>query len=232
MRIQIIIAIALLLQLSSLAQDSGTNFKPRELPESPQRPGILLKTNPFTILWGTIPFTAEYRLVAEMVTSSDQSVQISASYLGKSPIVSILEEDSAWGVGKLIVKGYRFQLSYKYYLSGLTGTSNPNRKYAPEGIYVAPHISYATAILTNKPLQQYNIYIRGSHLNVVLLGGYQIFLGEHVAIDFFSGVGYKKNVWLERYANRVQTINMDEFPAFYNSPVKVMLGFNLGIAIN
>jgi len=194
---------------------------------------IVVKTNPFTPIWGTIPFTAEYRFVGEFVTARQQSWMLGVSYLGKSPLLNAIE-DSAASNGELpfTVRGYRLQAGYRFYLNKMLeplGLSSNGE--APKGYYIMPHFSYSEAKFSDRYLNQYDVYLRITHVNYNVLMGYQSFIRSNIAIDMFAGLGYKENRWIQRdFAGNFSTEETDELGEYYNSPVKISLGFHVGIA--
>lgn len=199
-----------------------------ERPVNPQPYSLVLKTNPLPILWGPVFFTSEYRFINEFVVAPNQSSQIGISFLGKSPIFSLF--DNAFNQNnqlKVMVRGFRFQLSHRFYLNRAIGISND---YAPEGFYIGPLFSYSTARYTNRYLNLYDIYVRSTHVNLNLIGGYQLFLPDDFVIDVFAGMGYKENTWVENTPPTFTPINTEDFGPFYNSNLKIILGFNIGKA--
>lgn len=204
--------------------------------------GNIIKFNPLPILWGPIPFTAEYRILREIPIGEDQSIQVGISYLGKSPFVSIAENSYNSGAGpngtgpgntnpngtislnapelKLTISGYRLQLSHRIFLGD---------DLTPKGPYVGPHISYSEAFISDKYISRYQQYIRVSHFNVNYLIGYQSVLWDKVALDVFTGLGFKKNKWEENSSGLYRPMNTDDIP-LYDFPIKFTLGFNVGIA--
>lgn len=195
----------------------------------------VLKSNPFSIMWGPIPFTAEYKIGYEAVTGPKQSSQVMFSYLGKSPIFSLLESDLANQQGqdiKLLFQGFRFQGSHRFFAHGLEEALHlGTHEYAPEGLYISPHISYSTVRISNKYLNSYDIYIRGSHFNINLNVGYQLFISDRLCVEGFAGLGYKRNWWQERFSSSVvQGIDTQEFGALYNNPVRFSIGYTFGYA--
>lgn len=195
---------------------------------NPQAVNNIIKTNPLAILWGSIPLTAEYRVMIELTSSRNQSNQIGISYLGKSPVLKLFE-DSIEELNLLIVRGIRFQASHKFYINKLGDLLGlPYSEYAPHGLYISPHLSYSTAKFSTKFLNSQDVFIKGTHFNVNLLAGYQL-IRDFWALDFFAGLGYKKNTWIEQDQQNSININTSDFGKFYNSPVKLNLGFNVGV---
>ena len=157
---------------------------------NPQAVNTIIKTNPLTILWGSIPLTAEYRVMVEQTSSKNQSDQIGISYLGKSPVLKLFE-DSTEDSNLLIVRGFRFQASHKFYINKLGDLLGlPFSEYAPHGLYISPHLSYSTAKFSTKFLNSRDVFIRITHFNVNFLVGYQL-IHDFWALDFFVGLGYK-----------------------------------------
>ncbi len=124
---------------------------------------------------------------------------------------------------KLKVRGWRFQLAFRYYLS---------KRNAPRGFYCGPQLSYSYATITTASLSPYNIYIKGTHFNLNALVGYQAIIRDKVAFDFFFGLGYKKNTWIEYYSpTRAYTIHdFDNITPLYKLPIKITFGINFGLA--
>ena len=198
-----------------------------EKPLSPQPYTLVLKTNPLPVIWGPVWFTSEYRFVNEFVVAPNQSSQIGISFLGKSPIFSWF--DNTFNQSnrlKVLVRGFRFQLSHKFYLNELLNTG----LYAPQNFYIGPLFSYSTARYTNKYLNLYDIYVRSTHINLNFIAGYQWISSKSYAIDMFAGMGYKKNTWIEHSPPTFTPMNTDDFGPFYNSNLKLIFGFNVGKA--
>ena len=195
--------------------------------DNPQTVSTVIKTNPLAVLWGSIPFTSEYRFMIELTSSKKQSDQIGISYLGKSPVLKLFE-DTIENLNLLIVRGIRFQGAHKFYINKLgIYFGLPGSEYAPNGLYLSPHLSYSTAKFSTKFFNSRDVFIRTTHFNVNLLLGYQL-IREYWALDFFAGMGYKNNIWIEHDQQNSININTSDFGPLYNSPVKLNLGFNVG----
>jgi hypothetical protein len=197
-------------------QDSlySNSFEPRK--------NNIIKTNPLTIIQGSIPFTAEYRLILEHMLGNKSSIQIGGSYLGKSPLQVYNEANSTDPV-RLIVKGYRFQAEFRYYISGFI-----NDKTAPEGFYVAPSFSLSHAKFTNRYYNTYNEYISFDYTNYCLKAGYQL-MDNTLTLDFFTGIGYRNNILVDKINSPAQANKIKDFEV-YHGPLKLLLGFNMGYA--
>ncbi len=215
----IICVISIISVISCYGQDEEiTPLGERQPAYNPQTVNTIIKTNPFPVLWGPIPYTAEYRAIIELTSSKNQSDQFGISYLGKSPVIKLLE-DSIEELKLLIVRGLRFQASHKFYIMD----------YAPHGFYISPHLSYSKAKFSTKFLNSRDIFISATHLNVNLLAGYQ-FVPDFWVFDIFAGLGYKKNTWIQHDPQNTINLDTSDF-GIYNSPVKLTLGFNVGIVL-
>lgn len=197
----------------------------RDVPNAP-RVNRLLKTNLLPIICGPIwYYTSEYRLVYENAIARKQSVQIGASYLGKSMIQSRIEEsDTAFTNYDLHYKiyGFRFQAAYRFY---------PFSKGEPKGFYISPMVSYSSAKITTEYWQQLDQYIKIVHVNYNLLGGVQFAPGDAVCIDLFWGLGYKQNDWLEKTAKGTFPVEEEYIPDTEKLHIKFTFGFNFGIVL-
>lgn len=187
------------------------------------------KTNPFSILWGPIPYTAEYKLIRETAFSAHSSFVVGISFLGKSPLLSQAEKatqnngiNASRPNAELKVRGWRFQIAYRYYLG---------KRKAPRGVWCGPQLSWSNAIISTKSWNAANNYLEATHFNLNALAGYQVIIRDKVSFDFFFGLGYKKNTWWEHYAGRVTVIHdFDKITPLYDKPVKITLGINFGLA--
>lgn len=174
------------------------------------------------MLVGPIIFTAEYRFSFEMVLSKKQSFQIGLSYLGKSLYLYLLEKsDSAYQQSnmKFLVRGYRFQFSYKWF---------PGRDDAPSGLYIGPHFSYSYCKITTKYLNLRDEYLKATYVNYDGIVGYQYIYNKY-AFDFFCGLGYRDNAWFEHFNQVNSPMDENDFLG-YRGDLKIILGINIGLA--
>jgi hypothetical protein len=207
----------------------------KEILDQKHKALTVYKTNPAALLWGAIPFTSEIRLVREDVIAPQQSLQIGLSYLTKGPFVRLIEQamkannPGGFGNYSIIFNGFRFQGTYKIYLNDFFNQIFSTDAHAPQGFYIAPHLSYSQAKLTLKPLAARQIYIDMIHFNTGLLWGVQLASRKGLAIDFFSGMGYKRNVWFEQAGpfNR-QQMDLSDFGLLLNGNFKLYGGLNIG----
>lgn len=175
----IIVIVALVITTgNALAQD---DFNPK----------FVVKTNPLAALGGPfwitiIPITGEYKVLFEVKTLPKQSFTIGASYLGPSLLLNLDEITSDGStVTGINTAGFRVQGTYKFFISRNTE--------APEGFYVGPNISYASASLTNKDVTEDKI--SATKLNFNGLIGYQLITGGGFALDIYTGLGIKSSKW-------------------------------------
>lgn len=185
----------------------------------------IIKTNLLPILMGSLPLTSEYRLLGEFMVATNQSISISGSYLGKNIFYKLLIDSINTGLPTYI-KGYRFQLAYKYYLT--------HKKFMPRGFYLSPHCSYSSADYSIAPLNNSPDYIRITNFNANLLFGFQMLAKNTVAFDLFTGIGYKNYTYKEYLTinknKSIITYNPSELDPFYGSHFNfILIGFNFGI---
>ncbi|MBL4658600.1 MAG: hypothetical protein JKX73_11405 [Flavobacteriales bacterium] len=182
----------------------------------------VFKTNPLSMLWGSIPLTAEFVALYEFVSAPQQSSQVGISYISKSPILKVFE-DTIQDLKLLTINGVRLQLSHRlYFLS--------QYDFAPRGLYFAPQISYATVKVSTKHYSSRDVYIRVTQFNANMLIGWQWINGGDYTIDVFTGLGYKDNIWEGHDSQTTIRIDNDEFGGYYSSNFKFSIGFHLGIA--
>jgi len=183
----------------------------------------IIKTNLLPAFWGPIPFSSEYRLITELHTGKKQSIQIGGSYLGKSLLLLLFEDSlQKQGIQKIIIRGYRFQCAYKFYLSAAD--------YTYKRWYLAPYISYSSAKISDRQAQINFDYLQITHFNINILLGYQKIFNDFIVLDVFTGLGYKNNTWDDhKTKTNYSSINIDEL-GIYSSNFKFTLGFNIGIA--
>jgi hypothetical protein len=176
------------------------------------------KTNPLAALGGplwvtVVPITGEYKLLFEAKTARKQTIEVGMSYLGPSAFINLdklSENDSVSGVH---TSGYRVQLAYKFFVT---------KNEAPEGFYVAPHVSYAKARIEDK--DHTSDYIEASKLNVDVLLGYQVVTGGGFVFNVYTGLGLK--VRDIDYPNE----SSFSFDTYNDARPNVVMGFSFGFA--
>lgn len=200
----------------------------------PPAKSFYLKANPFTILWGQVPFTGEYRLGLEMVGNSKVSYQVLAGYLTKSPLLESLVQATTPGApstSDIEMPGFRLQGQVRRYVSKFTYKTDLKSAMLPSGVYVALHASYAQANLRYRGVSTQRTTF--TNANLLGLAGLQLLTASGFGLDVFGGLGYKRNTITEYdYFGRAKALDLEEFQgAYYASPVKITLGFNFTIGL-
>lgn len=187
-------------------------------------PPFILKTSPTAFLWGGVfPFTAEYRLMAEITTGRRQSQQAGISYLGKSLFLEAIEKSQNIRNTEFKVSGWRVQYAIKFFWIG-------KRHHAPYGFYFGPMVSYANAHISLGLKRYYsNAYFDFRHFNINGIIGVQAGKINRVTLDIYAGLGYKNNkVWYHSTNNKMEVFDTEEFGDLYNSHLNGVFGVNLG----
>jgi len=182
--------------------------------------GTIIKTNPMAILWGPIPFSAEYRLVYETLIMPRQSLLVGASYLGKSLLLTMSEmmDSSLQNQAKTKVNGFRVQLEYRLYFKN---------KNAPSwGYYIAPHFSYSKADFYDEYYINFGYITQFRYMDYGIIVGNQNVLASS-ALDIWIGAGYKQH-----YAYWIQPKKIEEIDDYepFLLHLKLYFGINFGIA--
>jgi len=152
-----------------------------------------IKTNPLSALGGpfwvvVIPVTGEYKLLLETAVSEKSSVQLGVGYIGPSALVNLddlASDESGTEITGIKTSGFRFQGWYKYFLS--------RDLSAPEGFYIGPHVSYASANIKNKSDETQKIAATKLNINGVI--GYQMITSGGFTLDIFTGMGFVSRKW-------------------------------------
>jgi hypothetical protein len=143
------------------------------------------KTNPLAALGGPlyvlfVPVTGEYKVLFEARTTRNQSIEIGTSYLGPSVLLNLDQLSDKDSISGVKTSGFRVQLTYKFFLT---------KESAPEGFYVGPHVSYATARIKNKDNTDDDF--GASKLNMDVLLGYQLITAGGFTLNVYTGLGLK-----------------------------------------
>ena len=105
---------------------------------------------------------------------------------------------------------------YKFFLSRDTE--------APEGLYVGPHFSYASASITSKDNSDDKVDMMKMNINGII--GYQLISSGGFALDIFTGLGVKSRKWTTSGESE------DIFDLNFNNKASasVAFGFSFGYA--
>lgn len=205
------------------------------LPEPRQHPDKIVKSNPLTTIWGTLPFTAQYRLGVERILGREMTTQLDISYLGKSPLLRLVEDSLFQRTGRRYnfrVSGWSIRLWYKWYLTGLMDEGRLPRNggdYAPWGYYISAYFSHSYAHLRPRSLNNAGpIDLRMRHTNVNLVIGQQYLVLDRVSMDVWLGLGWKQNTWHRKdHHNRIHRVPQDEM-MFYGGDYRLSTGLSIG----
>ena len=211
-RIKTILMMIVILTITASSAFSQEAFSPR----------FTIKTNPLAALGGPfwvaiIPVTGEYKVLFEAKTLPKQSVTVGASYIGPSLLLN-LDELSADGedISGINTAGFKVQLMYKFFISRNTE--------APEGFYVGPHGSYASASITSKDVLEDKIGMTKMNVNAVI--GYQMITDGGFTLDFYTGFGFKDMKWsFEGDSGEVFELDVND-----KASPSVAFGLNFGYA--
>lgn len=180
-----------------------------------------LKTNPLAALGGpfwvvVIPVTGEYKVYFETAITGKTSFQLGASYIGPSVLIN-LDELTKSGDGKISgvkTNGFRVQGTYKIFIS--------RDLKAPEGFYLGPNFSYATASVTSRDNSADKV--NGYKINVNGIIGYQLITSGGFTLDIFTGLGFVSRKF------DVSGENFDPAEFKTKNSVSVPLGMAFGYA--
>lgn len=227
-----VVAIALFLTaVSGVVFAQQKNPSPLLHDKSPKL--VYLKLYPMAVLASQIPGTGELRGGLEVVLSHKVTAQVNAGYLYKSPLFPLIYADTSglWNAFKF--PGYRFQGQARYYYLKLNNQKTLSQVFAPSGLYIALHASYAQASLIPKVSFLRFPRVDFSHVNITSLMGLQLLYRDQLGVDLFCGLGYKQNtvVAFDFFGNKTVIPATTFGGDFYASPVKVMAGIGLTLGL-
>lgn len=184
-------------------------------------PTNVIKTNPLALIISQIPFTGEARLMYERAFSHRNATMVGISYVFPNfLIIDSLQALSNRLNLTISMAGFRVQAAQKVYLS--------SKKRAPYGLYIAPHASVYSARIYIR--QNRSFYLNTVFTNVSLIAGYQIIIMDALALDVYTGLGYRYNFLNEKngVGMPLTTTSLHtDFP--YRSHVKLTFSINAGI---
>lgn len=179
-----------------------------------------IKTNPLAALGGpfwvvVIPVTGEYKVLFEAAVAEKSSVQLGVSYIGPSILLNLDELTGDEGeISGLKTSGFRGQGMFRYFVS--------RDLPAPEGFYLGPHVSYATATIKSKDNAEDNIKASKVNLNAVI--GYQLITSGGFTLDIFTGMGFVSRKW------DISGSDFDNDMFKNRTSVTIPFGFSFGYA--
>ncbi|MFN8210966.1 MAG: DUF3575 domain-containing protein [Bacteroidales bacterium] len=206
------------LVIPTMAQQAGT----ASTAKADKDYKFTIKTNPLNALGGpfwfvVVPITGEYKLLLEAAVTEKISIQLGASYIGPSVLLNLdkLTTDTS-NIASIKTSGYKFSGMVKYFLS--------RDLPAPQGFYIGPHFSYASAKIANKQSPETN-YVGAKKLCINAVIGYQMITSGGFTLDVFTGVGYVKRDW-----NYNGTTSGDFDLGKNRSGINIPLGVSFGYA--
>ncbi|TFG42529.1 MAG: DUF3575 domain-containing protein [Bacteroidia bacterium] len=182
-----------------------------------------IKTNPLSALGGPfwfaiVPLTGEYKVFFEAAVSEKSSVQVGAGYIGPSLLLNLDDlsssESETGEITGIKTNGFRVQGMYRYFIS--------RDLSAPEGFYVGPHVSYATAQIKNKADETTSV--KGTKLNINGLFGYQLITSGGFTLDIYTGMGFVSRKW------EIMGTDWDQDTFKDKASVSIPFGFSFGYA--
>ena len=183
----------------------------------------VVKINPLAAAGGPfwiaiIPMTGEYKAQFEIATSPKNSFQIGASYIGPGLLLNLdeLSENQDSAISGITTSGFRVTGAYKFFMS--------SDLLAPEGFYMGPYISYASAKIENN--DNSTDKLTATKLSVMGIVGYQMISSGGFALDIFTGMGYRKVDW--EFNN--DATNFDMGGIKNKGGIGLALGFSFGLA--
>ena len=185
---------------------------------------LVLKTSLTSFLWGDVPLTSEYRLMAEITSGRTQSEEVGISYIGKNVFYGLIEKVSNVPVSQILkVSGWRVQYIHKLYLVN-------HRHHSPYGFYVAPVFSYTDvhiALGLNRFYRE--TYFDFRHFDGNLVIGVQAGKFHRLTLDIYAGGGYKSNnVYYHASSFNIFKYDTTDFGTFYNGHLNLIFEINLG----
>lgn len=167
----LVIILALLCSFANAQEESDFRFT--------------LKTNPLCAMGGPlfvafIPITGEYKIHFEARTATKQSIEVGTGYLGPSILINLDQLTSNDTLSGIRTSGYHLQLVYKFFLT---------KDKAPEGFFIGPHVSYATATLKSKDNPGDSFSAMKFRASVIF--GYQLITSGGFALNVYTGLGFK-----------------------------------------
>ncbi|MCF8332163.1 MAG: hypothetical protein K9H84_06900 [Bacteroidales bacterium] len=183
----------------------------------------MLKFNPLPVLHGHIPMSSEYRLIYETSFGPSHSINFGAAYMGKNTIIpDAILTDYITDPDNTEAKGFRLIANYRYIYS--------KNDCAPSGMYLGPEISFAKMDFEQMQPGDQNNKALVEHFYAILKWGYQGRISGNFYFDLYAGAGYKNN----SYSNNLSGTQYKVFEGkslIYDFPLKLSLGFNMGILI-
>ncbi|MCX6200120.1 MAG: DUF3575 domain-containing protein [Bacteroidetes bacterium] len=193
-------------------------FKERKLPFKQN----VIKSNLIPIFMGQIPLCGELRFTYERMLTHNQSLTIGASY--NFPNLFLFVMPAITNPGRATLKNYslrggRITLGYRFYPL--------KRRHAPNGLFFGPYGSFNFVKI--KERKGNGSFETWNYADACFILGYQFHMRRGVFMEFFGGLGYRKN-FIRDYDARYNSTSEREYYVI-KGPVpnfKVLLQMNIG----
>ncbi len=199
-------------------------FKERKLPFKQN----IIKSNLIPVFVGQIPICGELRFTYERMLTHNQSVTIGVSYNFPSLLLFVMPaitNPNNRTLKDYSMRGGRLTLGYRFYPL--------KRRHAPNGLFVGPYGSFNFVKIKERHGNgDYELFC---YANASAILGYQFHLRKGVFMEFFGGIGYRKNFDVY-YDAHYKTYQRKDMAAVIKPPlvgdwfnsVKLSLQMNIG----
>jgi hypothetical protein len=182
----------------------------------------IVKANIIPFLIGQIPYCGEARITYERMLTHNQSLVIGASY--NYPNIFLLMADLRSGsrsFSQFSLRGGRGMIGYRYYpIKSLT---------APNGLFIGPFFSYNFVKIKEK--NGNGSYQLVNYMNATFTVGYQVAFTKHFYGEIITGIGYRKNFYINYNAStNTKSVTDYQFPIKALNHVKFLMMINLAYA--
>ena len=186
---------------------------------------MIVKVSPQHFFWGGINLTGEYGFYGERQITDKSSFEAGLAFLGKGLMLLSMEADTATNIqtSEMGITGFRIQGDYRLYI---------NRKEKNNGLYAAPHLSFASAKFYNKYAGSKDAFIQIIHTDISLIAGYRWQFGRF-SMETYGGGGYRNKKWVENTGTGTAVLTQSEIDEAYviPGPVVIKIGFLVGLAL-
>jgi hypothetical protein len=186
--------------------------------------GKIIKISPMQFWYGNMPLTGEYGFSVEQKTGLRTSFQGDIAYLGNGLLYLLVYASDTTQTAqqdRITMMGFRVQAAYRIYLG---------KKFAPEGFYIAPHISLARCRYSDHAALQKGEYSLGTHLDCSLIAGKQ-FVWRRFVMDISAGITYRQKTWVDKSNQKITAWNQTDIESmypFFPGNLRPRINFSLG----
>jgi len=193
-----------------------------------QKYNKLVKFQPGKFFYGSLPLVGEYGFALERKIDMKFSMQGEAAYLGNGLLYLVVYNNDtsmkSANEPRMTMNGFRVQGSLRYYFT---------KKAAPEGLFIAPHFSYATCKYSTTALKNKGQYIQATHIDYSLIAGWQHVYNDKISFEIFFGATYRNKTWVDKSLNGTKVLNTDDIKGMYlfQSNIRPKFGMTLGFVL-